>query len=60
MEKHEHEEHNHSKAHSHDVSEIKGVRLILVMLKYWEAYIQGAFHWFLTRFIILVTDCPLL
>lgn len=32
MEKHEHEEHNHSKAHSHDVSEIKGVRLILVML----------------------------
>jgi cobalt-zinc-cadmium efflux system protein len=32
MEKHEHEEHNHSHSHSHDVSEIKGVRLILVML----------------------------
>lgn len=28
--KHEHEEHNHT--HSHDLSEIKGVRLILVML----------------------------
>lgn len=32
MEKHEHEEHSRSHSHSHDVSEIKGVRLILVML----------------------------
>ena len=32
MGKHEHEEHNHNQSHSHDISEIKGVRLILVML----------------------------
>ena len=32
MKKHEHEEHNHTNPHSHDVSEIKGIRLIFVML----------------------------
>ena len=32
MKKHEHEEHNHTNSHNHDVSEIKGIRLIFVML----------------------------
>src|SRR5665647_3486057 len=32
MKKHEHEEHNHTNSHNHDVSKIKGIRLIFVML----------------------------
>ncbi len=32
MDKHEHEEHNHNHSRSHDISEIKGARLIFVML----------------------------